>query len=139
MLITLGVVNINAQGISRNIIEAHNVNNTKFEMVQKIYGEDTSYFATVVFQNMKYSTISDIEIIVFNEAEVFLEFIDAIKDVAGREPSSDYEYTTKNKCWIFTSKYGVVINSPEGKYTMVNRKMFLKKYDSIRSMSKYLL
>lgn len=134
----LGVTSVAAQGIKRNIIESHKVSEATFEVVQKIESEDTTYFVTIIYQNMKYTTIRDTEIIIFDNKADFIELVDAIKDLAEKDTSSTYEYTTKNKCWIFTSKYGVIMNSPDGKFTMFNRKVFLKKYESVKNMSRFL-
>jgi hypothetical protein len=135
---TLSVMNINAQGTTRNTIQTESVSNSKFEVIQRIQEEDTSYFVLVSFQNMKYTTLIDTEIILFDKQIDYIDFVDAIKEVGKKPTDSDYEYVTTNGSRVFTSKYGVVIYSKQGKYTMLNRKHIIKKYDSVKTMTKYL-
>ena len=138
MAMALGVTSVAAQGIKRNIIESHKVNNATFEVIQKIQDEDTSYFVTIIYQNMRYSTIRDTEVIIFDNSEYFTELIDAIKEVAEKSSSEDYQYTTQNNTTVSSSKYGVFLYSKDSKYTVLNRKAFLKSYDKLKALSKYL-
>jgi hypothetical protein len=135
----LGVMTISAQGIKRTTVEKETVNNAKFEVIQKIEDNDTMYFVSVVYQNMKYSTLIDTEIILFNKKDDYYDFVDAIKEIAEQDSNSEYEYATSNGSRIYSSKYGVVIYSKQGKYTMVNRKAYLKKHEKLRSLGEYLM
>lgn len=136
--ITLSVMNISAQGTTRKTLQTENISNAKFEVIQRIQEEDTSHYVVVSFQNMKYSTLIDTEYILFNKLLDYNDFVDAIKEVGEKPADSDYEYVTTNGSRVFTSKYGVVIYSKQGKYTMLNRKHIIKKYDSVKTMTKYL-
>jgi len=141
IIIALTVLSINSvysQIVERKVIAKEKINNASFEVMRKVQENDTSYFVSIIYQNMKYSTLVDTEIIMFNEKEHYLDVINTIKEMAEKDGNADLDYITSNKSRIINSKYNVVLYSKDNKYTMFNRKQYLKKYESILLFADYL-
>jgi hypothetical protein len=141
IIIALTVLSINSvysQIVERNTLLTEKINTATFDLIQKIEESDTTYFIAIKYQNMKYTSITDTEIILFNTKADYLDVIDNIKLIAEKDVNAELDYTTSNKSIIFNSKYGVFLNSKDNKYTMFNRKQYLKKYESILLFADYL-
>lgn len=134
LTLVLTQVTINAQVTERNVLKEIRIETTTFTATQRVSGEDTLYYAFCSYQNKKYTSITDTEIIMFTK-EGLEELIKAFEYMVQKEGSEEVEYYCSiSKCYVVNSKFGIILYSKDRKYTLLKRKSVSSNIEELKQM-----
>jgi hypothetical protein len=125
---------VNAQATEKNTLKELKIQSATFSAYQRVQGTDTLYYGFVSYQNRRYTSITDTEVIGFykdglNELITAFEYM-VSKEITGSEYSCPITGTI-----LYDTKYGVAIYSKDDKYTLLSKKDLSKNIEELKILS----
>jgi hypothetical protein len=129
---------VNAQATERTTLKELNIQSATFSAHQRVKGTDTLYYGSVYYQNAKYSSITDTEIIMFTK-DGLNELITAFEYVLSKDDFSGSEYSCPiSKSSLLGTTVGVALVSEDTKYTLFSRKHLTKNIEELKVLSELI-
>ena len=125
-------LNLSAQVEERNTIRKVTINVSTFKVNEVIKEGDTTTYAYVSYQNARYTSITDLELIMFSK-EKLTELIEGFKYLIPQEKSKSLTYNLSFGS-LMNTRYGIYLYSEDDKYTGFSRKRLLKGMAQLEEM-----
>jgi hypothetical protein len=140
ILAALTMVAMNAAAQTQRIALAKGVN-PKWSYTMVIENnQDTSTHFSFSFQNAKYQHITDIGIVVLLTKSRVIDFVNGLRDVAGRDKGIQYSVNVHAiRIGVYEFSNNVFIEDRQGKYFTLTKKQALNFADAIEANIHLLL
>lgn len=136
LILALTSLNLSAQAVERNTLMEFKINLNDFKVIQKIEGQDTTIYGYIYYQNARYTSISDTELVMLDRKRTN-ELIEGFNFLIPKEKTKEITYKLSFGDLINT-KYGIYFYSEDNKYTGFSRKKLVKGLTQLEKLKELI-